>query len=59
MEDEREAILREAGRIHQQPLIEPVLPYETAKESIEQSVASLGLPTDVASFVQSGGEQGI
>ena len=54
LEQERDELLRGPGRVYQNPLLEPRVPYRTTGRSFSEDLAELGLSNEVASFAEAG-----
>lgn len=54
LESERDELLRGAGRVYQNPLLEPRVPYRTTGRPFIDDLAELGLSEDIAAFAHTG-----
>ncbi len=57
--DERRALLNQDRQLYREPLFEPLTPHESSRLTVTQACARLGVATDVAAFITSGGDRGL
>ncbi|MBI4502885.1 MAG: DEAD/DEAH box helicase [Gemmatimonadetes bacterium] len=56
---ERRALLDQDRQLYREPLFEPLAPPESSQLTVAQACARLDIPAEAASFITSGGDEGL